>query len=101
VASGAGTQLKVLDILSRHRTVVATQFSSRSVPEPARRYCYIEDSSAGFADAIVEALSDVPGRRAREKMVAGPVPVWTESVRPLSQLLHEPHSSSRRLEATA
>jgi len=87
VASGAGTQLKLLDVLARHRTVVATRFSSRSMPGRARDHCYIEETGSGFADALVTALRDVPGRRARERMVARHVPVWSDSVRPLTELL--------------
>jgi hypothetical protein len=100
VSSGAGTQLKVLDALARHRTVVTTRFSSRSLPESAIDNCYIEDSSTGFADAIVKALIDVRGRQARETMVARHVPVWTESVQPLSELLHEHVSPPSRLKVT-
>jgi polysaccharide biosynthesis protein PslH len=89
VLSGGGTQLKLLDVLARHRTVVATGFSSRSMPGRAIDHCYVEDTGPGFAEAVVSALKDVPGRRARETMVARHVPVWSDSVRSLSDLLQD------------
>jgi hypothetical protein len=87
VTSGAGTQLKVLEVLARHRTVVATPFSARSIPERAVTYCDIQGTCEGFSDAVVRALANTGERHAREALVARWVPLWRDSVRPLAELL--------------
>ena len=87
VHSGAGTQLKLLDVLARHRVVVATRYSGRSIPAGARDVCHIADDAAVFAAGVIDAFDDVERRWGAERTVAQFVPVWRDSVRSLVRLL--------------
>jgi glycosyltransferase involved in cell wall biosynthesis len=86
VKSGGGTQLKVVEALALGRAIVATTYSSRSIPEGARSAAAIADRPADFAAATVTLLADLGQRRKREHVLqAGTaVPTWDAAVRPLA-----------------
>ncbi|WP_250037910.1 glycosyltransferase [Paractinoplanes maris] len=65
---GGGAQLKVTESLGRGRVVVATAYSSRSVPEELRgtQACVMADSPDAFATAIGMTLDGVEARHAAE-----------------------------------
>jgi glycosyltransferase involved in cell wall biosynthesis len=85
VRSGGGTQLKVVEALAQGRAIVATTYSSRSIPEGARSAAATADTPADFAAATVTLLADLGQRRKREHILqAGTaVPTWDAAVQPL------------------
>jgi len=85
VASGAGTQLKVVEALSHGRTVVATPYSANSIPAGAEVGCRIAPDAIGFADALVSALGSPDERHRRERQLTSewePL-TWSRAAAPL------------------
>jgi len=62
--SGGGTRLKVLEALDAGRPLVSTTKGIEGLEDLIGDAAVVRDDARGFADAIVETLSD-PGRAAR------------------------------------
>jgi hypothetical protein len=85
VRVGGGVQLKVTEALSRGRAVVATSYSSRSVPALVRGGVVVADDPEEFAAAALHLWRNLDARRAVERRLAGglPLPTWEETCAPM------------------
>lgn len=84
VARGGGTQLKILEALAAGRVVVATEYGSRSVPEALAAGAVAAPDAQGFANAVVDLLSNPDERHRRERAAwKVPIPTWDETAAPL------------------
>ncbi|MCW2585485.1 MAG: glycosyl transferase group 1 [Frankiales bacterium] len=89
VVRGAGTQLKIIEALTRGRVVVTTTYGARSVPAAAHQGCVIADGPEALASALRLLVADVTDRHRREAVLrAAPLPrSWTAAAAPLTDLL--------------
>jgi hypothetical protein len=89
VRAGGGSQLKVIEALSRRRTVVATSFSAKAVPPAATGAVLVADGAEPFSAHVLHFWRDLAARRAAEKALADPppVPTWEEACVPLGEAL--------------
>jgi polysaccharide biosynthesis protein PslH len=88
VNRGGGTQLKVTQALGLGRLIVATQYSSRSIPAAVRELCAIADDWRSFADAACALLEDVAERHRREReLLAAKLPDWSAACAPLVEAI--------------
>jgi glycosyltransferase involved in cell wall biosynthesis len=55
---GGGTRLKVLDALAQGKAIVSTSIGSEGIDVTDRKNIYLEDTSKGFSDSIIELIHD-------------------------------------------
>jgi hypothetical protein len=91
VVRGAGTQLKVIEALTRGRVVVTTPYGQRSVPPAASEGCVVADGAAALAGAVMQLVNDVEDRHRREECLrtAAMPRSWDEAAAVLPRLLSE------------
>ena len=88
VTRGGGTQLKVVQALAARRVVVATPYSARSAPRELASCCVVADDWSGYADAVVNLLTDVERRHTLEAALRrAEVRGWNDAVAPLIERL--------------
>ncbi|MFG3708554.1 glycosyltransferase [Micromonospora sp. NPDC047670] len=66
--TGGGSQLKLTESMSRGRSVVMSRFAAQGLPDAVRDAdaYWVGDEPHSFAEAVVDAVRNVPARRARE-----------------------------------
>lgn len=91
VRQGAGTQLKVVEALTRGRLVVTTAYGARSVPAGAEVGAEVTLTAVDLAQAVNRLVNDVAERARREILLraAGFTRTWGEAARPLLRALAE------------
>jgi glycosyltransferase involved in cell wall biosynthesis len=91
VVRGAGTQLKVIEALTRGRVVVSTSYGMRSVPQVAQDGCVVADGSTDMSRAVMRLVDDVDDRHRREAHLrAAAIPrSWSEATAGLPRLISE------------
>jgi hypothetical protein len=91
VVRGAGTQLKVIEALTRGRVVVSTSYGMRSVPQVAQDGCVVADGSTDMSRAVMRLVDDVDDRHRREAHLrAAAIPrSWSEATAGLPGLISE------------
>jgi glycosyltransferase involved in cell wall biosynthesis len=90
VTVGGGQQLKVIEALAHGRVVIATEYSSLSVPVTLSDLCVVAHDSNSFSKAVANVLARSDDRWAREEAATSAVqelPDWRASVDPLLQWL--------------
>ncbi|MFC0508345.1 glycosyltransferase [Micromonospora costi] len=87
--TGGGSQLKLTESMSRGRAVVMSPFAAQGLPDAVRGAdaYWVGDGAGPFAEAVVEALRDLPVRHARERAAwhACEALGWPHAVRALVQ----------------
>ncbi|MGZ6793433.1 MAG: glycosyltransferase family 4 protein [Mycobacteriales bacterium] len=91
VRRGAGTQLKVVEALTRGRVVVTTGYGARSVPAGAQDGCVVADGAPALAAALDRLVADPAERHRRERaLAAAALPRdWAAAAAPLLTALAE------------
>lgn len=91
VVRGAGTQLKVVEALTRGRVVVTTTYGARSVPPGAEVGVEVADGAADLRAALVRLVRDIAERHRREAALAATeLPrSWAVAAAPLIAVLTE------------
>lgn len=91
VARGAGTQLKVVEALTRGRVVVTTAYGARSVPPAAAAGCIVADGPVAMVHEIALLVGDPVERHRREALLRqAAIPrTWDAAAAPLRAMLAE------------
>ena len=91
VQSGAGTQLKVVEALTRGRVVVTTDYGIRSLPPGAPADGLVTAAPQGMAAAAARLVADVADRHRREQLLreAPMARSWRDAAAPLLDLIAE------------
>jgi glycosyltransferase involved in cell wall biosynthesis len=91
VLRGGGTQLKIIEALTRGRVVVTTPYGARSVPPGAEAGCVLADGEDAMVGAVNDLLSQPGSRHQREAalQVASLPRTWEVAAEPLIEVLAE------------